>query len=423
MISAAARDGYGNASVARVIGQAGVSRATFYEHFTGKEECFLAAYREVAGQVGGGFGEVGLSRGSAVRPRDVLARLLVGADRDPARARLLLIEALAGDPSTRSEHEQILLELERSVESYLSDQSRGELVLDVSARAILGGIGSVVAMRIFRGETGDLAGLLDDMMAWVDSYALSDGSSRHSRDDWAEMGKGLSIPFQPPAGSDAHRALPRGRSALPQGAVAREHRDRILDAVARVSVERGYLAMTITDITAAAGVTREAFYTLFRRKEDAFLAAQTMALQESVSRAAGEFFGATEWAERVWNAARAMIGFLCEHSDLGYLELVESYAAGAAAIRHSFDSRMAYTLFLEDGYRQRESAERLPRLCSEAIGGALLELLRRHVVQGKGDRLPELIPEGVYVAIAPFIGPERATEFVEARAAAETAAA
>ena len=38
-------------------------------------------------------------------------------------------------------------------------------------------------------------------------------------------------------------------------------------------------------------------------------------------------------------------------------------------MRRSFDNRMAYTLFLEDGYRQRPEAERLPRLCSEAIGG------------------------------------------------------
>jgi AcrR family transcriptional regulator len=48
MIATAARYGYGRASVAKVVGQAGVSRATFYERFRNKEDCFLAAYREVA---------------------------------------------------------------------------------------------------------------------------------------------------------------------------------------------------------------------------------------------------------------------------------------------------------------------------------------------------------------------------------------
>src|SRR3954451_21654967 len=39
-----AAKGYGATTVADVIGQAGVSRKTFYEQFRDKEDCFLAAY-------------------------------------------------------------------------------------------------------------------------------------------------------------------------------------------------------------------------------------------------------------------------------------------------------------------------------------------------------------------------------------------
>jgi AcrR family transcriptional regulator len=39
-----AEKGYGRTTVADVVSAAGVSRKTFYEHFAGKEECFLAAY-------------------------------------------------------------------------------------------------------------------------------------------------------------------------------------------------------------------------------------------------------------------------------------------------------------------------------------------------------------------------------------------
>jgi hypothetical protein len=42
MIDAAARYGYGGASVARVVEQAGVSREAFYELFRNKEDAFLA---------------------------------------------------------------------------------------------------------------------------------------------------------------------------------------------------------------------------------------------------------------------------------------------------------------------------------------------------------------------------------------------
>lgn len=41
-----AERGYGAATVADVIALAGVSRRTFYEHFPGLEDCFLAAYED-----------------------------------------------------------------------------------------------------------------------------------------------------------------------------------------------------------------------------------------------------------------------------------------------------------------------------------------------------------------------------------------
>jgi AcrR family transcriptional regulator len=43
-----AEHGYPETTVADVIARAGVSRRTFYEHFTDKEDCFLAAYDEGA---------------------------------------------------------------------------------------------------------------------------------------------------------------------------------------------------------------------------------------------------------------------------------------------------------------------------------------------------------------------------------------
>ena len=43
-----AEQGYADTTVADVIERAGVSRRTFYEHFSDKEDCFLAAYDEGA---------------------------------------------------------------------------------------------------------------------------------------------------------------------------------------------------------------------------------------------------------------------------------------------------------------------------------------------------------------------------------------
>src|SRR3954452_13838898 len=44
MADAVARTGYAGTTVADVVAGAGVSRKTFYEHFSDREECFLAAF-------------------------------------------------------------------------------------------------------------------------------------------------------------------------------------------------------------------------------------------------------------------------------------------------------------------------------------------------------------------------------------------
>src|SRR5437870_5361711 len=49
-VAAVAEKGYAATTVADIIASAGVSRSTFYEHFTDKEHCVLSAYDEGAEQ-------------------------------------------------------------------------------------------------------------------------------------------------------------------------------------------------------------------------------------------------------------------------------------------------------------------------------------------------------------------------------------
>ena len=113
-----------------------------------------------------------------------------------------------------------------------------------------------------------------------------------------------------------------------------------------------------------------------------------------------------------------MFSYLAAHPDLVSLVFVESYVAGPQAIARSFDSRMAYTLFLEDGYRQPSAPQLLPRICSEAIAGAILELIRRQELAGRATRMLEIVPFAAFVALAPFIGAEASLDLVRARSQA-----
>jgi AcrR family transcriptional regulator len=90
MAEAVADQGYPSVSVADVVGRAGVSRATFYEMFTDKQDCFLAAFDTAVGLL---FGDlvVPAERGPAGFSA-VLASYLDSIAANEAFARVFLID-------------------------------------------------------------------------------------------------------------------------------------------------------------------------------------------------------------------------------------------------------------------------------------------------------------------------------------------
>jgi AcrR family transcriptional regulator len=421
MTQAAARYGYREASVARVVEQAGVSRATFYEHFADKEACFLAAFEQAAERL-----ELALERidGSkpAQRAPELLNDLVENVVQDPAAARILLMEARAGGPLVRQAHEELTVRVAAILEAWLRQPEDDGYRMAITGRAIMEGAVGILVIRVFRRETAHLAALRGDLVAWMNSYAARDDRAQLRPERWRELGAVFVVPQGDRRGGRASRRLPRGRTAAAPEAVTGRHRERILAAMNQLARTKGYTAMTVADIVKAAAVTREAFYELFRSKEDAFLAAQTAGLEASISTTAAKFFAGENWPARAWDGLEALLGYVALWPDLVYLDVIESYAVGAAAIRRSIDNLMAYTLFFEDGYRQGPQAERLPRLCSEAIAASVLGLMRRTVDEGRTERMLEILPQAGYVALAPFIGPTAAMEFIEAKVAAAGAA-
>jgi AcrR family transcriptional regulator len=118
MADATAAKGYAHVAVADVIERAGVSRRSFYEHFSNKEEAFLAAYDAgVAGLLdaiaeaeeaaaveaaagGGGSGLLARARAGT----EVYLQLL--AD-NPAFARTFLIEVLGAGPAALARRDAV----------------------------------------------------------------------------------------------------------------------------------------------------------------------------------------------------------------------------------------------------------------------------------------------------------------------------
>ncbi len=170
MLNAAAELGYLETNVQDVIDRAGVSRPTFYEHFSNKEDCFLAAFDTSATRLRNKI-EVAVRKGGDVwrdRVRYGLEALLGFASREPDTARTLVVEARAASAAAVRRRVDLLDDFARCL-----DQEAQDLLSDpppknrLTASGIVGGVESLLYSRLCKHEYGQLEALLPSMMYFV----------------------------------------------------------------------------------------------------------------------------------------------------------------------------------------------------------------------------------------------------------------
>ncbi len=406
--------GYQSLSIAQISSRAGVSSATFYEQFADKEECLLEAYRAATARTLASMDRVMGQADWAQAARFGFGELLRSVQGDPDGGRVMFVEAPAGGPLLRQELRTVLDGIEANVEELMDGVPAGHSTLDIPAKALVGGVRSVVSRHLRTHSEDRLTPLTDDMVAWMGSYAIPAGRPRWSVGPHALLAsEQVPPPAAPEAASPELARLPRGRHGLPPGVVARSQRTRIIQAVAEVTMEKGYPNTTVADIVAAAGVAKEAFYKHFSDKQQAFLEAQDHPTHLILDTLVSAYFSAAEWPERIWRGLTTLLEMIAMNPILAHLRLVECYSAGPAAIRRAEDITRSFTIFLEEGYHQRPEAAALPRLCSQAIAGGVFEIIQQEVAAGRTADIRRRLPQLAYLAMAPFTGPEAAVALVE----------
>jgi AcrR family transcriptional regulator len=97
---AVAERGYAAATIDDVVRRAGVSKATFYEHFADKQDCFLAAYEAASEELLARVREAHASASDdwLERTRAGIHAYLRWLAADPALARVYLVEVAAAGP-------------------------------------------------------------------------------------------------------------------------------------------------------------------------------------------------------------------------------------------------------------------------------------------------------------------------------------
>ncbi len=410
MIAAAHRYGYAGANVSQVIGHAGVSRPTFYEYFEDKDDCFLAAHREISRLL---IWEIHRAVAAAAPEQAVqtsIRTLIKLSEEFPDRAGFLANEAMAGGWRGLDERDRLIEEIAQVVEQARAQAPPQTPTPDLPIQLVFGAGRWLLAPPLRRGER-DLTALADDFIRWVESYEMPNSEHR-----WNTLEPGPELPPSPHESQISllpPPAIPPGRSRLSKSEIARNQHDRILYATATQAATKGYNVTTIADITAAASVDRRVFYKHFSDKQQAFLAVHELGVQQLMALSASAFFSATAWPDRIWEAMRASAQFQTTHPIVTHIALVESHAVGASAIQRIDDSRAAFTLFLQEG--NQHTSHPVSRTAMEAIAGAIFEICYRQARQGQSDQMSRLTRNGAFIILAPFIGPAAANEFIDAK--------
>jgi AcrR family transcriptional regulator len=379
-----ARISYPDVTVEALLAVAGVSRATFYQYFSSVGDCFLTAYREHALRLV----EVIASSPDCEHPELAALEALVDlAIHRPGVALLLTREGLAGGSAARCERDALIAGIEQAI----TTKQRRSPRVDLPLRVLLGGVLRFISMRLTDGPVRRTTG--EELTGWVRTFASAERAS------WAD--------FRLPS------ITPEDRVASQAPAVARASppRQRLLRATAVVILNKGYRATTVADIAATGGVSRRCFYDNFSGKKAAFLEAYEFAFAQSIRASVPPFFSSACWPQRVWDSAQAFTGFFAAEPAFAHLGFVEAYALGANLHARVRDTQLAFTFFLDDGFRRRPSGPS-PQAFAQCSAFVIFEAGFQATRAGPSRHMRRMQPLAVYVALTPLIGAEAASGFV-----------
>jgi AcrR family transcriptional regulator len=388
MIEVVGEGGYEAVSVRRVSRLAGVSTGTFYDHFEGKEECFLRAYelivRRAAARIEVPLRGDGDWRERLRRAIDVFMRVIV---EEPGSARLALIEASAAGPASVKQMRATEALFEAMLKEGLARESSRTRRSPILLKGIVSGIIGVARARLLSGREQELPSMVGELSKW----ALSFQGGAVSGD--GELKPRASTKVSPRPGSSGISS----RNSYWSG----DHRPLILAAVAKLAAAGSYDQLTVSRIRAAAGVSRRSFNSHFESVEDCFLEALEVRVAAALEHAAGQAKN-HDWASNVYLAIDTLCAQLAVDPVLSSIALSEVFLAGPTAMRR----REEMTAVIAGRILDSAPTDRRPsRVAAEASIDAVWAVLHHYVSVGQEPgQLPRLTSTLAYLVLVPTLG-------------------
>jgi len=209
----------------------------------------------------------------------------------------------------------------------------------------------------------------------------------------------------------ASRAPRTGRASSspdPREELAEVQRMRILAGATEVAGDFGYEGLTVAEIVSRTGVSRRTFYELFADREQCFLAAFDVALARVGAPVLAAHGSRQAWPGRIRVALAALLGALDEHPDIARLLVVETLAAGPAALGRRAEVVRALARAVDAGREQAPGARVVGPLAAEAAVGAVLAVLHERILAAPRQPLSALLGPLMSIVVMPYLGPAAA---------------
>ena len=206
--------------------------------------------------------------------------------------------------------------------------------------------------------------------------------------------------------------LPSGRHGLSREVVVRSQRERMVEAMISVVAMKGYTETTVADIISTAGVSRATFYEQFADKEDCFIAAYGTVMERMLAFVAEGFSidRSDDWVTQIRGGVRGLLVYLAENPVAARVGIVEGFGAGARARDRYQEAVSSFFPFLDAGRALADNPDAIPEHTARVIVGGLSALMFNEASAGHASELPKLRPDMTYMAVAPYLGHEKAVE-------------
>ncbi len=408
MVELIAAKGYPSVRISDLARLAHVSSPTLYDLYSDKEELFLASYEEQTRRAAEAIVSAYETQSGPRRRLD--AAMLAFAElaaSDPQGVSLLVQGAFGAGTNALERRGRTLQALESGIQATL-DQGLPAAPGDLTVKAILGGVREVTATRLRDGRQGELPGLAGSLSEWAAGYPtrVPEGlEAPLARPHDPEVCRGLSARAR-----RAEGRLPR-RSDLPRRAIVKSQQERIVDATAAIVAQKGLEGLTIGEIVRRASVSNETFYSIYDSKQDAFLGTQKVGLHQALRICAEAYESRQDdWSGAVAAGIGALLDYLASEPAHARLSLVQVYGAGPAALAIRDDSMRAFSTYLSAGARLARPPIHAAQIAPEAVVGGIWQVLHHYIEKDSADVLPDVGPQLIWFALAPFLGSYHAAE-------------